>query len=89
MQIENDFLKVPPPRGHDDYFKISVNKRLVDFPQVIFFPLAVPVANGILVLWPGVKPMAPTVEVRYLNHWTAKGAPSLDNFWENSILYSA
>lgn len=59
-----------------------MNKRLVDFTQVIFFPLAVPVASGILVLWPGVKPMAPAVEARYLNHWTAKGVPSLDNFGE-------
>lgn len=82
MQIENDFLKVfsPPLRGHDYYFKISVNKRLVDFPQVIFFPLAVSMANGILVLWPGVTPTAPAVEVRYLNHWAAEGVPSLDNF---------
>ena len=82
MQIEKHFLKVfffPPP-WTDYYFKISVNKRLVGFPQVIFFPLAVPVASRILVLWPRVKPMAPAVEVRYPNHWVAEGAPSLDNF---------
>ena len=33
-----------------------------------FFPLAC----GILVPWPGIEPGLPAVEVRSLNHWTAR-----------------
>ena len=30
-------------------------------------------AYGILVAWPGIKPMPPAVESQSLNHWTARG----------------
>ena len=29
-------------------------------------------AYGILVLWPGIKPAPPALEVRSLNHWSAR-----------------
>ena len=32
-------------------------------------------ACGILVPWPGIKPMPPAVEARSLNHWTAREVP--------------
>ena len=31
----------------------------------------------ILVLWPGLEPVPPAVEVQSLNHWTARDAPLL------------
>ena len=33
-------------------------------------------ACGILVPWPGIKPVPPAVEAQSANHWTAKGSPS-------------
>ena len=33
------------------------------------------VACGILVPWPGIKPMLPAVEAQSPNHWTAKEFP--------------
>ena len=34
-------------------------------------------ACGILVLWPGIEPMPPAMEVWSLNHWTAREVPLL------------
>ena len=34
-------------------------------------------AYGILVSWPGIKPLPPAVEARNLNHWTAREFPRL------------
>ena len=42
-----------------------------------FFFFAVAVRNmGVLVLWPGIRPVPPAVEVQNLNPWTARGIPS-------------
>ena len=32
-------------------------------------------AYGILMPWPGIKPMPPAVEVRHLDHWTTREVP--------------
>ena len=40
------------------------------------FFLATPSSMVLLVLWPGIKPKAPAVELQSLNHWTAKEVPS-------------
>ena len=42
--------------------------------QLFFFRLLATV-RGILVPWPGIKPMAPAVEVWSLNHWTDREIP--------------
>ena len=56
-------------------------KRLSNFPvhksRRFFFFFAVTVRNmGVLVLWPGIRPVPPAVEVQNLNPWTARGMPS-------------
>ena len=37
-------------------------------------------AFRILVLWPGIKPGPPAVEVQSFNHWTTKEVPGLFDF---------
>ena len=39
------------------------------------FPESNSLACGILVPWPGIKPMTPAVEARSLNHWTIRKFP--------------
>ena len=40
--------------------------------RFFFFFLAMNVACGILVPWPGMEPMILALEMQYLNHWTAR-----------------
>ena len=48
-----------------------------------FFFLPSPVARGILVPQPGIKPVPPALEAQSLNHWTAREVPGCDYFWKN------
>ena len=47
---------------------------------IFFFFLLGRAACGILVPRPGIEPMAPAVEVRSPNHWTAREVPVLVHF---------
>ena len=38
----------------------------------LFFFCQCHLACGILVAWPGIEPVSPTVEARSLNHWTSR-----------------
>ena len=54
---------------------------------VFFFWLCC-VACGILVPWPGIKPMPPTVESESLNHWIARDVLEIfevlkTHYWKN------
>ena len=50
---------------------------LISLPFFFFFDLE---AFRILVLWPGIKPGPPAVEVQSFNHWTTKEVPGLFDF---------
>ena len=54
-----------------------------------FFPIFCHAACGILVPQPGIEPVPPTVEVRCLNHWTAREVPLLSSLaqWFHSHVF--
>ena len=55
-------------------------------PLQLFFFRLLATARGILVPWPGIKPMAPAVEVWSLNHWTTgKSHSPLHLMWITTI----
>ena len=65
------------------------------FIYLCFFWLYHP-SCGILVPWPGIKPVAPAVEVQSLKPWTARGVPGkhfkisyLDEDWSTRFLSQA
>jgi len=43
----------------------------------LFFFCQCHLACGILVAWPGIEPMPPTVEARSLNHWASRKSPEV------------
>ena len=63
-------------------------KSMINMLRVFFFFLPYCVAYGILVPWPGIKPVPPAVEAQSLNHWIAREVPlralmdNIDNMQE-------
>ena len=41
------------------------------------------VVCGVTVLWPGIKPGPPALEVQRLNHWTAREVPNLETLYSS------
>ena len=60
--------------------------RLSSFPFFLFFPFLphfLPqhcIARGILVPWPGIKPVPPALEAWSPNYWTSRKVPELKSF---------
>ena len=75
----NSVLIFPPKwiRSHDTIL----------FIYFIFFFWPHHAACGILVPWPGIKPMPPAVEVRSLNHWTTWEVPLMIQFYISGFLF--
>ena len=49
---------------------------------LINYFLATFVARGILVPWPGIKPVTPALEAESLNHWSTRAVSIFTNNWE-------
>ena len=64
-------------QGEPDHGRVNKDVRLCCF---FFFFLPHHTACGILVPWPGIKPMPPALEVWSLNHWTARDFPKMIHF---------
>lgn len=66
------------------FFSFQDSRYLFFFLMTVFYFFG-HAAHGILVLWPGLKPRTPALEVHSLKHWIAREAASWHPSWKRCL----